>query len=116
VLEAELERKGKERKGKRKEEEGNGSENAGTSAAASKPRRVNKAQPIDDEHLAKLQAQYPHAKVRDQFAACTKWWLEKKHSHPSRLALRNWLNKVQPPPVASIATMDNGLGNKCRPL
>ena len=114
VLEAELERKGKERKGKRKEGERNGIKDAG--ASASKPKRVNKAQPIDDEHLAKLQTQYPHAKVRDQFAACTKWWLEKKKSHPSRAALKNWLDKVQPPPVASIATMDNGLGDKCRPL
>ena len=110
-LEAELERKGKERKGKRKEEKGNAN-----ASAAAKPKRVSKAQPIDDEHLANLQAQYPHAKVREQFAACTKWWLEKKKSHPSRAALKNWLDKVQPPPSASIATLDNGLGNRCRPL
>ncbi len=111
VVEAVLERKGKEGKGKRKEEK----ENADASAE-SKPKRVTKAQPIDDEHLAKLQIQYPHARVREQFAACTKWWLEKKRSHPSRAALKNWLDKVQPPPSASVATMDNGLGNKCRPL
>ena len=89
---------------------------ADASAAESKPKRVSKAQPIDDDHLDKLQTQYPHARVREQFAACTKWWLEKKHSHPSRAALKNWLDKVQPPPIASVATLDNGLGNRCRPL
>jgi hypothetical protein len=116
-LEGELERKGKERKGKRKEEEGNGIEDADASASASaRPKRANKAQPIDDEHLTQLQTQYPHARVREQFSACTKWWLERKKSHPSRAALKNWLDKVQPPPIASVATLDNGLGNKCRPL
>ena len=111
-LEGELERKGKERKGNRKEKKGN----ADASSAESKPKRINKAQPIDDEHLANLQSQYPHAKVKEQFAACTKWWMEKKKSHPSRAALKNWLDKVQPPPSASVATLDNGLGNRCRPL
>ena len=89
---------------------------ADAASAESKPKRASKAQPIDDEHLAELQTKYPHARVREQFAACTKWWLERKKSHPSRAALKNWLDKVQPPPSASVATMDNGLGNKCRPL
>jgi len=90
--------------------------NGADASAESKPKRASQAQPIDDEHLTKLQTQYPHARVREQFAACTKWWLEKKKSHPSRAALKNWLDKVQPPPSASVATMDNGLGNRCRPL
>jgi uncharacterized protein YdaU (DUF1376 family) len=85
-------------------------------AKAPKPKRELKAQPIDDDYLAELQIKYPHAKVREQFANCTKWWLEKKKVHPSRRALVNWLDKVQPPPSASVATMDNGLGTKCRPL
>jgi hypothetical protein len=84
--------------------------------AAPKPKRELKAQPIDDDYLAELQTKYPHAKVREQFANCAKWWLEKKKVHPSRRALVNWLDKVQPPPSASVATMDNGLGTKCRPL
>lgn len=110
-LEGELERKGKERKGKRKEEEENGE-----SAAASKPKKQKKAQPIDDDYLAKLQTEYPHARVKEQFSNCTKWWLEKKKVHPSRRALVNWLDKVQPPPLASVATINSGLGTRCSVL
>ena len=86
------------------------------SAAASKPKRELKAQPIDDAYLAKLQSEYPHAKVGEQFANCTKWWLEKKKVHPSRRALVNWLDKVQPPPVASASIINSGLGDRCSVL
>jgi hypothetical protein len=89
---------------------------ASAKKASSKPKRQSKAQPIDDAYLSELQAKYPHAKVRDQFTNCTKWWLEKKQTHPSRRALVNWLDKVQPPPIASAALIDSGLGNICRPL
>jgi uncharacterized protein YdaU (DUF1376 family) len=85
-------------------------------AKAAKPKRELKAQSINDAYLAELQIKYPHARVREQFAACTKWWLERKKVHPSRKAFTNWLDKVQPPPSASVATFDNGLGNRCRPL
>jgi hypothetical protein len=84
--------------------------------AAPKPKRELKAQPIDDDYLADLQIKYPHAKVREQFANCTKWWLEKKKVHPSRRALVNWLDKVQPPPVASASIINSGLGDRCSVL
>jgi hypothetical protein len=84
--------------------------------AAPKPKRELKAQPIDDDYLAELQSKYPHAKVREQFANCTKWWLEKKKVHPSRRALVNWLDKVQPPPVASASMINSGLGDRCSVL
>ena len=114
MLQGELERKGKERN--RKKDKGNRKEDAGASNLAASPKRERKAKPIDDDHLAQLQTEYPHAKVREQFTACTKWWLEKKQTHPSRLALRNWLNKVQPPPSVEADLMARGLGDKCRPL
>jgi uncharacterized protein YdaU (DUF1376 family) len=79
-------------------------------------KRESKAQPIDDEYLAKLQSEYPHAKVSEQFASCTKWWLEKKKVHPSRRALVNWLDKVQPPPSASASLINSGLGDRCSVL
>jgi uncharacterized protein YdaU (DUF1376 family) len=85
-------------------------------AKAAKPKRELKAQPIDDDYLAELQSKYPHAKVREQFANCTKWWLEKKKVHPSRRALVNWLDKVQPPPVASASIINSGLGDRCSVL
>jgi uncharacterized protein YdaU (DUF1376 family) len=85
-------------------------------SAASKPKRELKAQPIDDAYLAKLQSEYPHAKVSEQFANCTKWWLEKKKVHPSRRALVNWLDKVQPPPSASASLINSGLGDRCSVL
>lgn len=112
VLEGKLERKGKERKGKRIEKE----ERDALKSSSSKRKRESKAQPIDDAYLSELQSKYPHTKVREQFANCTKWWLEKKQTHPSRRALSNWLDKVQPPPIASAALIDSGLGDKCRPL
>lgn len=76
-------------------------------------KKERKAQPVDDDYLALLQSAYPHAKVRDQFNACTAWWLAKKQTHPSRQALTNWLNKVQPPPIATADTMRSGNGSKC---
>jgi hypothetical protein len=112
VLEGELERKGKERNRKRIEKE----ERGALKASSLKPKRQSKAQPIDDEYLAKLQSEYPHAKVSEQFANCTKWWLEKKKVHPSRRALVNWLDKVQPPPSASASLINSGLGDRCSVL
>jgi uncharacterized protein YdaU (DUF1376 family) len=85
-------------------------------SAASKPKRELKAQPIDDDYLAKLQSEYPHAKVSEQFANCTKWWLERKKVYPSRRALVNWLDKVQPPPSASASLINSGLGDRCSVL
>jgi hypothetical protein len=110
-----------EGKGREQGKEGEGADSADAESvigpnAKPKAKRELKAQPIDDEYLAKLQSEYPHAKVSEQFANCTKWWLEKKKVHPSRRALVNWLDKVQPPPVASASIINSGLGDRCSVL